>query len=71
VKLIKLKRTQTVCTDKERKREKERKNRETRIFFQEKKLPPNNKNKNSLVPGRRCPGVHRVLVPGFPSKMTN
>jgi hypothetical protein len=33
VKLIKLRRTQTVCTEKERKREREKKQRESKVFL--------------------------------------
>jgi hypothetical protein len=45
VKLIKLKRTQSVCTEKERKREREReeKQRENKVFFE--KLISRQKNK--------------------------
>ena len=58
VKLIKLKRTQSVCTEKER--EKERKNKEKTFFFiflWKKELPPKKikkiKQKNTLGPGPR------------------
>ena len=64
VKLIKLKRTQSVCTEKERERERERekKQREKNVFFRfvyeknqnsQKKLK--NKIKNTLGPGSRVP----------------
>jgi hypothetical protein len=53
VKWIELKRTQTVCAEKERNREKERKNREKTQFFpifvsHINYFPP--KKKNALVP---------------------
>ena len=51
VKFIKLKRTQSVCIEKERKRERERKKTEKTMFFfiffcEKKELPPKKLKKN-------------------------
>jgi hypothetical protein len=48
VKFVKLKRTQSVCKEKERKREKERKNREKIKFFLKKNELPPKKLKNKI-----------------------
>jgi hypothetical protein len=63
VKLIQLKRTQTVCTEKERKRERKREKTERKRsffpFFSQKKLSPAKKykknKKNTQSPGARVP----------------
>jgi hypothetical protein len=57
VKLIKLKRTQTVCIEKERKRERNRGKTEREesfvtCFFKNNELPP----KKKIEKYRRCPG---------------
>jgi hypothetical protein len=68
VKLIELKRTQTVCTEKERKREREtgkteRKQQFLSFFSQKNSLLPKNKNKkNALPPWRKKKQFSRDLI---------